>query len=231
MIIRKRKNEWILITQYDHSVCSGLFASHFAVPFHRRETTIWAIAEHDRCWIELDKHPKWNLESNEPYSFENYPLDEKLLAYTKGITEIAKVDSFAGYIVSKHFASFFKDAADHQGVQFLLQEQKRQQNLRPLIEMSDHNLANHCQLLKCCDDLSLFLCLNEPGTNEHPWYREGLLFGDMKIKWQWKNPNHLLLNAPLLTQPFVIEIPYQIFDEARVKKGEDVYRLMIENGV
>ncbi|TCS96968.1 DUF3891 family protein [Hazenella coriacea] len=230
MIIRKRENEWVLIKQYDHSLCSGAFASHLSLPFQQRETTIWAIAEHDRCWTELDEHPKWDLETHEPYSFINYPLEEKLVAYTKGITQMASADSFAGYIVSKHFATFFKDATDDQGIQFLLQEQQRQQQLRPFIEMDDQELVKYCQILKLCDDLSLFLCLNEPGINEHPWYQEGLLFAEMKIKWQWKNRNHLLLNAPLLSQPFEVSIPYQVFDLTGLKKDEDVFQFTIENG-
>lgn len=231
MIVRKRENEWVLIKQYDHSLCSGVFASHLVFPFQQRETTIWAIAEHDKCWVELDESPKWDLELNEPYSFINYPLKEKVHAYTEGISQIAKTDSYAGYIVSKHFASFFKGTTDLIGSRFLSQEQQRQEQLRPFIKMDDQELANHVKLLKLCDDLSLFLCLNEPGTNEHPWYREGLLFARMKIDWQWKNQNHLCLNAPLLTHPLEIHIPYQIFDLNGLKKSEDVFQFTIENGL
>jgi hypothetical protein len=170
VIIRETEDEFYMITQHDHAQLSGVLASHFSKPFFKEdpeyESLIFAIYEHDRSWIPLDDTPIWNDRSGVPFSFRDYPLLPKLLAYTHGLNETEQRNSYAGLLCSLHYSSFFLHNPHPDCIDFYDAETARQHRIRQQIQIADSELINkHFQLLQLCDDLSLFVCLNEPTFN------------------------------------------------------------------
>lgn len=67
------------------------------------------------------------------------------------------------------------------------------------IHINQETISVHLRLLQLCDDISLYVCLNQPGAtkeNEHPWYRSG--FNNTAFKASWINEQEI----SLLPSPF-----------------------------
>ncbi|MBJ6360352.1 DUF3891 family protein [Paenibacillus sp. GCM10012307] len=183
MIIRDNGQEFIMIAQHEHGLLSGVIARHFQKRFflapNRYEEVIVAISEHDRGWIKLDDTPIWNDAESVPFTFVDYPLLPKLAFYQFGIEEVEKLSPYAALLCSLHFASFsdMLPSAPQEFTDFCKEEQNRQQQLKHRLGVVDESLLQaHFRLLQLCDDLSLYVCLNEPGAakaDEHPWFRSG----------------------------------------------------------
>ncbi|SEN54982.1 DUF3891 family protein [Lihuaxuella thermophila] len=228
MIVRRRKNQFVLIAQHDHALISGEFAAHFAEPFEHFDSTVYAISHHDVAWVELDQAILWNEAKNQPYSFEDYPLAPKLAAYTKGISQVEETDRYAGMLCSKHYASFFEHASDPAGRRFREQELARQNNLlQRLSAQEKESVDSNFRLLQFCDDLSLAICLNEPQQNTHPWYADGIRYQGERYRWVWEDEHRLRLTPNLFAKPFIIEIPCRIVDDSRNVMKRDVFRYQI----
>jgi hypothetical protein len=228
MIVRRKGNEFVLIKQHDHGLVSGEFAAHMKQVIEPLEKTLYAISHHDIGWTELDQSVLWNEATDAPYSFDNYPMLPKVEAYTQGISKVESIDPYAGFLCSKHYASFFTDAKDQIGRQFRGQELARQNKLREhFSETEEKNIDSNFRLLQFCDDLSLSLCLNEPGTNEHPWYRSGIRYEGQTYQWVWEGEEQLRLTPQLFSGSFVIELPYQVVDTYRSLTGQGTYRFQI----
>jgi len=208
---------------------SGEFAAHLKFKIEPFAKTLYAISHHDIGWEELDRNPLWNEQKQAPYSFDDYPLFPKLEAYTEGISKIEAHDAYAGFLVSKHFSSFFKDTTDPAGRQFLEQEWNRQNQLREhFSELEENNISRNFRLLQFCDDLSLAICLNEPGKNEHPWYKEGIRYQGETVRWIWEDEETLRLEPNWFVRSFTIEIPYEIYDSYRSLIGRESYQFRIK---
>ncbi|MBH8598999.1 MULTISPECIES: DUF3891 family protein [unclassified Thermoactinomyces] len=228
MIVRKKENGFVLIKQHDHSLVSGEFAAHVKQEIEPRETTLYAISHHDIGWRELDQSVLWNDDADAPYSFDQYPMLPKVKAYSEGISKVESFSPYAGFLCSKHFASFFQDAKDPVGQQFRQQELTRQHRLRKgFTGTEERNSDANFRLLQFCDDLSLFLCLNDPGTNEHPWYRNGIRYGGTTYQWVWEGEEQLRLAPQFFSSSFDIELPYQVVDKNRDIIGRGTYRFRI----
>jgi hypothetical protein len=181
MIIRETKDAFIMIRQHDHAFLSGEIVQHFAKGLIGSadffEDAIYAAFQHDRGWIGLDDTPIWNDRTMAPYSFSDFPLRPKLAFYTIGLNEIEERNRYAALLCSMHFCSFFTHSKDEHCIQFVQEEAKRQATIKKGIsDLNEPLLNEHFRLLQFADDLSLYLCLNEPGTTkekEHPWFKEG----------------------------------------------------------
>jgi hypothetical protein len=174
---------------------------------------VYAIRYHDVGWIDLDREVRWNEQKNAPFAFEDYPLEPKVRAYGRGISLVEGMSPYAGYLVSKHFSSFFVGTAEEAGREFLVRELERQERLRRTITVAERSSAeDDFRLLQFCDDLSLALCLNEPGENSHPWYRDGIWHEGRRYRWIWEGKDTLRLMPSLFDRPFEIRFPYRIVD-------------------
>ncbi len=73
MIIRERKDSYIMIKQHDHAFLSGEITKHFNPALLNSEDSfedvIYAAYEHDCSWIGLDDTPIWNDGATTPYTF------------------------------------------------------------------------------------------------------------------------------------------------------------------
>ena len=232
MIIHESEHSFMMITQHDHAKISGDIAQNWKEEYfkglERKEDVVLGIYEHDRGWIEPDLSPLWNQNEQKPYSFMDYPLEAKVAFYKKGIDEVEKMSNYASLLCSAHYASFLQYEEDPNGIKFVEEETTRRLHLLKqcgiLGKIAEERLFHHhLSILKWCDNLSLFICLNEPGTkkeNEHPYYRNGITtpfsFANHKpIHVQWVDQETVSLSVSPLEKGLQVQL---LFKE--VKKEE-----------
>jgi len=143
---------------------------------------ITAVYEHDRSWIQLDSMLKVNPATLTPYSFNDYPLEEKLDFYVQGLNEIEKINSYSGLLCSLHYTSFFDAVSSPESFSFVEKEKQRQEKILHELGHIDQSLImSHLNILQFCDRLSLYVCLNDPGVPkelEHQWYWVGIRYSE-----------------------------------------------------
>jgi hypothetical protein len=209
MIVRDRPDSFVLIAQHDHGLVSGEFARHWRERPIPLEPTLYAIANHDVAWQRLDKSLRFNETTGRPYSFVDYPVEPKMEAYKEGLDLLEARDPYAACLCSMHYASFVRGARGAAEVGFGEGEDRRQERLRDAMSAQElENLERNFRLLRTCDDLSLFVCLNEPGRSDHPWYREGFEFMGTKFVPIWEDRGTLRLNPNPFSGAFDLSIPH-----------------------
>jgi hypothetical protein len=225
MIIMEKKQNYFMVTQNDHAKIAGEIALNCKEDYffddNRTQEVLLAIQEHDRGWIELDTSPVWNDKTEKPYSFIDYPTVLKISFYKKGLDEVEKMSKYAGLLCSFHYSSFLQDASEPAVREFWNGEKQRQERLSKelgLVENEDkkETLMYHLDLLKFCDYLSLYICLNEPGDNKriHPFFRNGFpqLFPfvtENPIIAHWKNQDTVSLSFSPLKSELNVKLPYK----------------------
>lgn len=233
MIVHERDNDFIMIKQHDHAKISGEIVlnwkKNFFLRSKLREEADWAIAQHDRAWIPLDEHPLWDDENGRPFSFIDYPLEEKLAAYQRGIEEIASRSLYAGMLCSMHYQSFFSNKAEITLIQrFISEENERQKNLFEDMETDvPYDIYQlHFRRLQFCDDLSLYVCMQEPGTpkeKEVTWFKDGFRqkfdFAPDGIVPQWVDDEQVSLNPFPFESTFKVNIPYRVVTKEEINKN------------
>ncbi|WP_223587603.1 DUF3891 family protein [Neobacillus bataviensis] len=238
MIIREREHSFILISQHDHAKISGVIAQNWKDSYfngvEKKAEVVLGIYEHDRGWIEPDAAPLWNSNKQKPHSFTDFPLDLKVAYYKKGIDEVEKMSKYASLLCSLHYVSFLQYEEDPIGAKFVEDEITRQLHLLKacgiLGKMSkEKQLQYHLNILKFCDNLSLYICLNEPGAKkerEHPFYKNGIspsfsFSKNMPIQVKWSDQETVSLSVSPLEKEIQVQLLYK-----EVKK-EDI----IANGL
>ncbi|WP_226582409.1 DUF3891 family protein [Halobacillus litoralis] len=223
MIVIEKEHHFTMIPQHDHADISAQIVAHwknnFLLRSKLREEADWAIRQHDRAWIPLDQSPKWNEDKNRPYSFIDYPLKEKLAAYQRGIEEVAGQSLYAGMLCSMHYASFFpKDSKDPFILSFLDKEKERQRELYGWMEMDiPYDIYDlHFRRLQFCDDLSLYVCMQEPGTpkeREISWFKNGFRqsfdFAPEGMIAHWVDDSRVSVQPFPFERSFEIDIPFR----------------------
>ncbi|MCM3572484.1 DUF3891 family protein [Mesobacillus subterraneus] len=230
MIIHEREHEFVMVAQHDHAHVSRDAAQwwrdDYFLGIDKKESVVLAVREHDRCWIEPDEEPLWNEHTQQPYSFMDYPGSPKLAFYKEGIDEIVQMDPYAGLLCSLHYGSFLKDATSTIGKNFWVAEKHRQQKLlNELGIANDKTLSFHLNLLKFCDNLSLYICLNDPGTpkdQEHYFYREGFpqrfSFADEKpIHARWLDQETVSLSISPFKKELHVTLPFKAVEKEQIK--------------
>lgn len=221
MIVRKQGDRFVLFRQHDHALVSADFALRLKEIDRFHPSAVFAIAMHDVGWRLLDREVLWNEEEDRPYSFMDYPLGPKLPAYKAGIDRVAAEDAYAGCLCSMHYASFFEGVSDPAAVRFREEELERQERLKAGMKSEERDGLNRdLRLLKFCDHLSLFVCLNEPGQNRFPWFREGLDYFGRRLLPVWESPRQLRFSPNPFREPFTVTIPYRVVNAAREPEEE-----------
>ena len=209
MIVRDRPGSYVLIGQHDHGRVSGEFARYWRERPIPLEPTLYAIANHDVAWQRLDKTLRWNETTGRPYSFVDYPVEPKIEAYREGLDLLEAQDPYAACLCSMHYASFVRGARGAAEVSFREREDQRQERLRGAMSTQElENLELNFRLLQTCDDLSLFVCLNEPGRSDHPPYREGFEFMGTNFVPIWEDRRTLRLDPNPFSGVFDLSIPH-----------------------
>lgn len=207
MIVRERDDKFILVKQHDHGQLAGQIASHWLERPVPHESTLFAIRSHDFGWQLLDQSVRFNPKTGKPYSFMDLPLADRLPAYTWGIDRVEEADAYAACLCSRHYVSLVEK---HEGTQsFVESERERDARLTAQMdEVAKRNLDKNLELLKTCDRISLFLCLNEPGENTFPRYREGIRYGEELLRPDWLDRSTLRFEPSPLETDFEVRIPY-----------------------
>lgn len=222
MVIYEREHDWVIIPQHHHGLLSGDIAKHWNADYingnDRWSDVIFAISQHDRAWIALDETPFWNDRDKRPYSFIDFPVLPKLVFYKKGIDEVEKQSPYAGLLCSLHYQSFFIGVKEPAAIEFTRQEKTRQHRLMEELNLSEADKEDlvkfHFLMVQFCDDLSLYLCMQEPGTpkeDEFPWFKDGFqeifpFTSGQKIMAEWLNCNQISLNPSPLASPADVSI-------------------------
>lgn len=235
LVVIERGEDILLFEQHEHAKTCGQLASLWRKDYFygldRRNSVIYAIYEHDNGWIELDEKPLLNMETLLPYSFIDYPLKPKLEAYTTCIDRIAKRDHYAALLCSLHYTSFFENYTNGRGEDFLTKERKRQKLLKKGLEVDEESLEFHYNLLQFCDNLSLYLCMNEPGVtkkDEFLWFRKGFFqkfsYNDRrKLIAHWLDDKTVSLSDFPFEKEVCISVNYKIIKKNRVGYLQEDY--------
>lgn len=189
MIVQEQGDELILIRQTDHALLSGFFAREWGNELFKRpepfESVRLAAAEHDNGWREWELQPQIDPRTRLPYSFMSLPTEEHMALYQRGIERVAKVDRYAGMLVSLHasqlydraratipgYSAKYIKATEAEAVNGFLQGLKLQQ-LRLKVDLrsepatrdfvQEKILDANSRRLEALDRLSLYFCLNTP---------------------------------------------------------------------
>ncbi|WP_162990337.1 DUF3891 family protein [Mesobacillus foraminis] len=229
MIILEREDEFLMVNQHDHAQVSGEIAQYWKDEYfigkEKKQQVILAIHQHDRGWMDLDASPLWNVESNRPYSFDDYPVGPKIASYRKAIDEVEQMDKYAGLLCSLHFASFLEEAEDQPSRDFCSHEKYRQSFLLNELRVSNLDYRYHLKILKLCDNLSLYLCLNEPGAekeDEHPFFRNGFpqqfpFAQHKRIHAYWENNQTISLSLSPLQTGLNVSFPFKAVTKEAIR--------------
>ena len=230
MIVREKAGSYVLIKQHDHALASGEFAKHWARKPQPLESTLYAIAHHDVAWQGPDASVPWNEETGRPYSFVDYPPEPKVRAYAAGLDWLEQRDPYAACLCSMHYETLVRRlgrSAAEEG--FAAAESRRQARLRA--EMSGEeleNLEHNLNLLRLCDGLSLFVCLNEPGSEDYPPpYPGGFELSGERFAPVWEDRSTLRLNPNPFSGVFDLTIPYLVVGKDRRVLGSGRLELRV----
>jgi hypothetical protein len=228
MIVRDKPASYVLIRQHDHGRVSGEFARRWRERPTPLEPTLYAIANHDVAWQRLDGAVRWDETTGRPYSFVDYPVEPKIEAYGEGLDFLETQDAYAACLCSMHYASFVQDAKSAAEVRFREGEYRRQQRLKGAMSAQDlEALERNFRLLQTCDDLSLFVCLNELGRSDHPWYKNGFEFMGTRFEPIWEDRRTLRLDPNPFSRVFDLAIPYLSVGKDRRPLGSSRLELRV----
>jgi hypothetical protein len=217
MIVRETNSGFRLIAQHDHGLVSGEFAKRFSREWLGEslcDDVLFAVSNHDVGWTRLDSEASWNEERGRPYSFVDHPPEEKMAAYTEGLDFVEAHSRYAALLCSAHYGSFVKRSEVPEEVRFREREEARRKGIEASISVPE-TFRRDFRLLQLCDDLSLFVCLNEPGGEVHSWHKDGFEFSGRKFYPAWGDGGSLRFEPNPLSEGFDISLPYRVVGRQR----------------
>jgi hypothetical protein len=218
MIVREKPDSFVLVKQHDHALASGEFARYWAREPRPLEPTLYAIAHHDMAWQGPDASVRWNEETGRPYSFVDYPPEAKVRAYAEGLDWLEERDPYAACLCSMHYETLVRRFGSSEAEEgFAEFESRRQARLRAGMSGEElENLEYNLGLLRLCDGLSLYVCLNEPGSGEYPPpYPGGFELAGERFEPVWEDRRTLRLDPNPFSESFGLAIPYRTVDRDR----------------
>lgn len=222
MIVRRLEDSFVLVRQHDHGLISGEFARNLNLKIIPENPMLFAVRNHDIGWRDLDKEIRFNPNTGAPYSFIDHPLEPKLQAYKQGLDQTEAQELYAAYLCSMHYSSFVRNSSEPPAVEFRESEERRRTKLERELPQGWLTYAEYnFRVLQLCDNLSLFVCLNRPGENTYPPFKDGFEFMERKFQPVWRDDQTLSLVPDLFSNSFEISMPYR-----RVGRGGGV----VENG-
>ncbi|WP_416150640.1 DUF3891 family protein [Salipaludibacillus sp. HK11] len=243
MIIRE-ESDIIFIEQHEHALISGQFINKWRenlfTGLEWKPSVEYAVSNHDRSWIPLDRKFMYLPEKDSLASFIDFPLKKKIEAYEAGIEQLLKEDPYAGYLISCHYASFFKDKEDPLSAKFINHERIRQDKILKRIFKQEKKFTReirdfHFDLLQFCDNLSLYLCMNRWGAKKNEevtWFKDGFTqqlatLDKKRVYANWESETTISLNPfPFEKERVHVSIPYKRLtkQETRSDNIRQIYR-------
>ncbi len=182
MIVRERKDSFILIEQNCHGLLAEQIMSNWKKELFPgtavRQSVLTAIRLHDVGWAPFDQQPFWNDGKQAPYRFTDFPLRSKIVLYKHGIDTVEAIDRYAALLCSEHYSRFINRQDGKASEEFLDCEERRRERLsHAMVGFDSNRFQKHYALLQLGDNFSLYACVNEPGAtkeNEHPFFVNGI---------------------------------------------------------
>lgn len=234
MIVQEFSDKYVMIAQHDHAAISGTMAkmwkhTHFPDK-DKRPSVEDAIKNHDIGWKLIDEAPIWNDVAVAPYTFTTYPTALKTVLYRYGIDEVAQADNYAALLCSKHYDRFLKNNSSEAAGKFVQEEKaRRKQLIQSINNFGIDHYHFHYGILQMLDDMSLFLCLNEPGVqkeNEHPFFKNGInkhegitTIQEDKVHLFWKDKHTVSLHPFVFAEPFTISLQQRNVMKQAIKQN------------
>ncbi|MPZ20790.1 MAG: DUF3891 family protein [Luteitalea sp.] len=103
MIVRSETGSLLLITQPDHAALARRIMEQ-AIPLARttrRDSILYAVAEHDNGWREPDMAPSVDPATGELQDFVSAPVDVRQAVWPRGVARLA-ADPWAAALVAQH---------------------------------------------------------------------------------------------------------------------------------
>lgn len=153
----------------DHAALSGELAAAWgggAMPdLMPADSVVFAIGNHDAGWPDLDDRPRLDPERHLPHTYRTHPLSDALAVAERSVARVSAADPYAGWLVSRHFASFHEDSDDRRAIAWVADQVGRRAELlaraRPRVPreaLHPHVLEANLDWLQLLDALSLALC-------------------------------------------------------------------------
>lgn len=220
MIVYEKEDAFILIAQHDHARVSGDLVSAWndeLFPENSlREELTYAAYEHDSSWIDLDRMPLWNDAANCPFSFRDFPGNIRFFFYSKGLDNVQKTSEYAALLGSILYTTLAEKFRNDDAVQFVNREFARQSAIIERLKVDVKLLQMHVKALILCDELSLFVCMEQPGTarQRYEWFANGFpyWFGypeQTVLIADWKGQSAIELYPFPFTGAVETKVPYK----------------------
>lgn len=224
MIVQtRREGHYRVFTQHDHGMQCGMLERALD-PSAR--WGLWSlpiamtVALHDLAWVDIDAWDTlladdlpWDTKRAQPHDFTSMPSDIKAHMYARGIEELGRMHPYMGALLNAHYSVFFtsdhpfKDQMGARAQRWLGQAQQREGALP-----SPQQQAQHLELLRFLDMISLFACMRAPGANllaspawiSHEWTCNGTAF-----HMRFHDPDTLVLTPTPFAQKSSASIPFK----------------------
>ena len=229
LIIREDCHTYALIEQHHHAWISRNAVERLRderlYDDERYNSILYAVEHHDRGWRMFDQQPFWNDASQSPYSFTDFPTLAKTVLYRHGVDEVEEADPYAALLCSEHYCRFMNNNPLKEAEEFVRREKERQKRIiDSLKNFNKASFQRHYELLKFADNMSLYICLNNPGTtkeNEHVFFKSGIPVSESiiettegKLQSRWENEGTIGL------EPFPFDAAFSVtVREKYVKKS------------
>lgn len=126
MVVRETPDGLLCVRQADHAALAGLLGDHWggpAVPaWIPADSVRLAVRRHDDGWRERDAAPAVDPGTGRLLDYVAIPLEARLDVAERSVSTVAAVDPYAGWLVSRHFASFLEGADAPEAVAWVVEQ-------------------------------------------------------------------------------------------------------------
>ena len=236
MIVSSFEKSIRLTTQHDHARVSGTIArnwkgNHIVPEVNQllKDSTFFAIDNHDVGWYDLDLNPILDRNIQMPFSFFSTTPENVVGLWEESIKICERFSAFSGYLVSMHFYRLAKvgmdDAPESQFKtlnNFVYQEENRQRELKKRMrEIENLHKESLTELLRFSDTLSLLLC-RAPEITPKPNVITSLLKGSVKVKINENLEKMEISPWPFVEDSLLIRIPSLTIPKIKFESDEDL---------
>lgn len=186
MIVTQAEPRLRLITQPDHARLAaeilGLWHTD-GLPGHpRRADLLFAVAEHDNGWRELDAAPYVDPGTGRPHSFLDLPDRLRIEVWTRGAERFASSRPYAGLLILEHARALHRERrGDPDWQSFFDRLDELADQLRDAPETARAPLEDDYRWLALADDVSLALCAGLEGRFDRHGLRGRLSATELRI--------------------------------------------------
>lgn len=233
MIVRETESHFICIEQDHHAHLSKQMIAQWKDYFLQDDplidSVLFAVEQHDIGWHHFDRQPLWNDQTRQPYTFIDLPLLIKTVLYTNGVNIVEEKDPYAAALCSAHYTKFLQKYEIDEVKHYIKSEQLRRETILQLYPHIDKATFNrHLAFLQLADNMSLYICLHEPGNNKniHRYFQRGIRIppsinrsDHSFIEANWQNNDTIYLNNIERTEPFSLTIHEKYIPKEKLKQG------------